>query len=435
MSNNIYQQIWTADINDGNGIKAILASGDEEGSTNDGFIKVNESNITDGDVDHSLFKEVNIPESKRETFRLCQKLFDNYNLKDSDGETTNLKEWGEWSRFFFQTVVNSTPMKLAREFAESQEGRSFTDTEWITIFINLWIQPFAVGSSIARNGFEHVFVGEKRNKENIVGGYHFWYKFWLDDGGDIEGKRTKAKDDIDFKGLKYEGVDGFKVPEVATFSYLWDAVQGEESSNKLKKPTGGFFVGCSPEGLLALGTAAFFDNKRSDGEISNVNINGNEYDLKLFTDDKVGNGRGNHIDSFYPELIGVSKKPTIEEPAPSKVVISKALVNAENDGRTGELGNETVTLSNIGDSPADISNWKIAGNNGNASRNYFQIEASTILGVGQSREFTLADNAGKGPPSLKNGGGNIKLYSNTNGQVDVKTYSSQSGREGEEVVF
>jgi len=154
-------------------------------------------------------------------------------------------------------VENSTPMKLAREFAESQEGRSFSDDEWITIFVDLWIRPYALEGSdiIARNGFEHVFVGEKSNRGDKVGGYHFWYKFWLDDGGDIEGKRTEAKDDIDFKGLKYRGVDGFKVPEVATFSYLWDA---KESANKLEKPTGGFFVGCSPEGLLALGVWLHF---------------------------------------------------------------------------------------------------------------------------------------------------------------------------------
>merc|ERR1712165_191927 len=101
------------------------------GDVNKGFIRIEESNITNG-RDHTLFKEVNIPESKRETYRLCQELFDNYNLKNSEAETISSDEWREWSRFFFNTVVDSAPMKLAREFAESQEGRTFSDEqEWI----------------------------------------------------------------------------------------------------------------------------------------------------------------------------------------------------------------------------------------------------------------------------------------------------------------
>merc|ERR1712038_579949 len=253
------------------------------------------------------------------------------------------------------------------------------------------------------------------------------------------GLRNEANDEIDFGRLRYDntGVDGKLVPEIATIRYYWDP----ENSPALSKNIGGFFVGCSPEGLLALGIAAFYDKNRSNGTISNVTLNGNVYDLKLFTDLKSG-GRGNAIDTFYPELKIVNVKPEEEDIVTSLptgqqsgVVISKAVINAENNGRLGELGNETVTLTNFGSSAVDISNWKIAGNNGSEKTNYYLIGSTTILEPGEFRTFRLEAN-GNGIPSLRNREGSIKLYNDLNDQVNIRTYTkNQSGSDGKSVSF
>merc|ERR1712165_418726 len=104
--------------------------------------------------------------------------------------------------------------------------------------------------------------------------------------------------------------------------------------------------------------------------------------------------------------------------------------NAENNGRFGELGNETVTLTNFGSSAVDISNWKIAGNNGSEKTNYYLIGSTTILEPREFRTFRLEAN-GNGIPSLRNsGGGSIKLYNDSNEQVNIRTYTN-SGRDGE----
>ena len=109
-------------------------------------------------------------------------------------------------------------------------------------------------------------VGEQRGGE--VNGYHFWYKYHLDDLGVLSGD-----DDIDWDGTRYDGrrprdgrlsAPGRAVPEVATIAYRWDAYEAESGARRpLVEPIGGFWVGCSVEGLMALGTTRFFERVRS----------------------------------------------------------------------------------------------------------------------------------------------------------------------------
>jgi len=70
--------------------------------------------------------------------------------------------------------------------------------------------------------------------------------------------------------------------------------KGVKVSN-LTKHIGGFGVGCSPEGLIALGMVRFQQSKYSDHY---TEINSGKYTLKLFTD-------GRSINTFYPEFTGL----------------------------------------------------------------------------------------------------------------------------------
>jgi hypothetical protein len=68
------------------------------------------------------------------------------------------------------------------------------------------------------------------------------------------------------------------VPEVVTLSYRWDAFDRESGARRpLVQAIGGFWVGCSLEGLMALGTVRFFEHGRVEAV-----INGARYQIDLY---------------------------------------------------------------------------------------------------------------------------------------------------------
>lgn len=429
---NLYQQIWDAD-QALNGVPPILSS-TGVGNKTDGYVKIEEINITNG-RNHRLLTEVEIPESKQATYKLCQKLFDNYTLDGSKREKTFTTDEFFENYKFIEAVKDLSPMKIARDFIAEKlvaNGKidnvsDMTDFLWTYTLTTLWFREFQTTSEApSRNGFEHVFVGEqsKSKKGDKIGGYHFWHKYWLDDGGtDLDDK--EGEDRISFESLKYDRVEGpgELVPEVATFSYDWLAKDFEGGSDQnISKGVGGFFVGCSPEGLMAIATARFYDdevvNKRD------ILINGNEYELKLFKDDynfgkpdaRIGEVS---INTFYPVL----KKVLVTSPPtePASVIIASALVDVDGP----EDGNETVTLRNTGGAAVSINNWKIAGPSGDASDRFFLIGDSAPLGPGESRTFKLVNQPGRQPARLKNSGSGlvIKVYDASDEEKDTLTYT------------
>jgi hypothetical protein len=119
-----------------------------------------------------------------------------------------------------------------------------------------------------------VVVGEQ--KGGTVGGYHFWYRYYLDDFGLLG-----TGDDIDFAGTKYPKrliEAGRATPDVVTLAYRWRAEDHDQGAERpLFKPIGGFWVGCSVEGLMALGMLRFFERDGVDAV-----INGARYEIDLY---------------------------------------------------------------------------------------------------------------------------------------------------------
>jgi len=197
-------------------------------------------------------------------------------------------------------------------------------------------------------------------------------------------------------------------------TFEWDPKEVEKN---LQKPKGGFFVGCSPEGLMALGTVAFF------GDRTNVLINGNTYDLIVIKRNEEGEQAedGQYLDTFFPILKGVEQD----------VQIWKALVNPEG---SNEVGQETVTLKNFGTSPVSIGGWKIAGPNGDASERYFLIPNYTLQ-PNEDKEFKLT-RQGNELAQLRNREGSIKLYDFDGRVLDEQKYTTPQARaEGVEIQF
>ncbi len=215
------------------------------------------------------------------------------------------------------------------------------------------------------------------------------------------------------------------VPEVVTLSFEWkapDTVNG--SSQLLEKPIGGFWVGCSPEGLIALGLVRV---RTSVG--SSAVINGSTYDVKFFP----LSNNSQSIRTFFP----VFKRADFSVISPGNgnggeggisvtdgtVKIIAALVNPSGD----ESGRETVTLLNLAPTAVDLDNWKIKAPNG-----WEFTFADVTIGAGETRSFQMVSPS----PQFRNKGGTITLLEpsgNVHDRVEYK--KEEASREGFTIRF
>jgi len=396
---NVYQVIWDADQK-GNGIRAILPSDDRPAQG--GFVVVNEANFKE-DGSTNVFTEVTIPTTQKDTYDKFTALVDNYFIDSNEDEEQNRNDQTKEDikkevNNFVESVYDTQPMKIARRYYDEEQS----DEDWKDLIKQLWFEN--VGND-DRSGFEHVFVGENSGGKNNIGGYHFWYKYYIDDSEN----NINGEDTIEYVGPAYgnssKNREGQKVPEVVTLTFDWNPTDKEKKvSFELNKPRGGFWVGCSPEGLMALGMARF----KSDAAMNTV-INGVEYDLILSTRDS---GNTTIINTFFP--IFKSIKEDIDEEETETVRIISALVNPDPEP---DKGNEKVTVKNFSSVTVDITNWKIEDKVERA----FEIKSNVKLLPGDMETITLeADSA-----QLGNNDGKITLKDNDEKVIDQVSYTKR----------
>jgi poly(U)-specific endoribonuclease len=287
----VYQRIWDVDQAT-DGIPAIAA--DQAGDPAQAFVKVDERGGRD--PEHRLFAEVQIPAHKRGSYDLCKALFDNYRLDQTKPENNRPEEARE-TLALLDALSDSAPMGAAREHLESQSGARFSCDAWQELIFDIWFRQFDDGRNLDLSAFEHVAVGEQKGGK--VNGHHFWYKYYLDDWAAFSGQ-----DDIDYDGSRYDGPHrrdgpltrlGRDMPEVTTLAYDWRAYDYETGQRRpLYEPIGGFWVGCSIEGLMALGTVRFFERGRIE-----TAINGARYQIELYRSPD-----GRSLRTFFPRFLG-----------------------------------------------------------------------------------------------------------------------------------
>ncbi len=282
-----YQHVWDADQSH-RGIPAIGAR--DRGDETIGFARVDE--LGGRDTDHRVIAEVSIPEAKRETYDLVKALFDNYRLDQTKREDITQAEAREMLTLM-EVVTDSAPMEAVKRQLGDQRGKVYSRDEFQTLIFDIWFRQYDDGRNLDLSGFEHVVVGEQ--KEGTVSGYHFWYRYYLDDFGLLG-----TGDDIDFNGSRYPrhlAGAALAVPDVVTLAFRWRAEDQDAGVERpLFKPTGGFWVGCSVEGLMALGMMRFFQRSRDD-----VSINRARYEIDLYkSPDRQS------IRSFFPIFKGLA---------------------------------------------------------------------------------------------------------------------------------
>jgi poly(U)-specific endoribonuclease len=353
-------------------------------------------------------------------------LFDNYALDEGAMEIETEAEREE-VHDLLHAIVDSPPMLMARHYVEQATGTAQTSERWYATLLEMWFRRFASGGDPALSGFEHVFVGEQERAK--VQGYHFWYKYWLDDGfaREVDGNAFPGLSDDRIEYVRSEASAGQEVfPESVTFAYRWRAADYEARAVRpLTKPKGGFFVGCSVEGLMALGTVRAHAGARAPKEAV---INGARYDLKIYRspDER-------HVRTFYPVFLGPAGEvvgPGTEEPTtppspglPASVRIVAALINPLGD----DPGQELVTLINVGSTPVVPEGWRLLDKAGHE----FSVGDLRLLpGVATTVRLPA------GSIQLSNKGGNITLVDRASRLVHSVSYSKQQvARQGETLLF
>jgi hypothetical protein len=422
---NIYQQIWDADQT-GSGIKPILDH--QVGDTVQGYVKV--AAVANGDEDFKVLPEVHIPESKIRTYKLVLALFDNYALDEKDPENETLQEREEVHNLL-SAIVDTAPMQVARRYVEEATGTVISSERWYATLLELWFRRFSQGGDPDLSGFEHVFVGE--HQESKVQGYHFWYKYYLDDGlaSTIDRNRLPGfKDDriVYLRGQYSNGQENF--PESVTLSFKWDAPDYDRKVIRpLTKPIGGFFVGCSVEGLMAIGAVRAHLGARAPKEAV---ISGARYDLKLFRSDNNQN-----IRTFYPVYLGPAEEAPVPTPTPtphpdedpaiidSSIRIIAALINPLGD----DPGQEKVTLINTGPADVSIEGWFLL----DAMNNRYVLPGTpNEIAAGATVAITLPKNS----IQLSNKGGEVRLLNRDGKVVHRVSYTkSQAQEQGRTIIF
>ncbi|MGF1865926.1 DNA/RNA non-specific endonuclease [Enterovibrio norvegicus] len=419
----------------------------------------------------SLFEDVNTDKlATLPTYQSLKALIDNYNLVQSKKEGYTAEELQEIDTFLdacFARNQGDQPSLMEQVYqyaiAETAKGGlgyaatkqtdlpfssdtfganqcvDFTSLEtfkasvknmWFGLYTNYYSSPTHDCS-----GFEHVFLGEfkKQGAQYQVGGYHCWVKFYWDEQNGIDGKT-----DLNYLGSFYDGPEGQLNTDVATLSMRWRV--GNKTAHKSK---GGFFVGTSPECLLAIGTLATIESYKNDvdplsffnGEAKRrVAINGWRYDLVVYRETAQDKSRGMHIRSFFPVLKNRDdSKPLLDPHSNPDVVlfeegdvaISSALPNPVGAGDR----NEWVAIRNDSPGLLDVTGWQVKTKSGTTT-----LRQRLVLSPG--REHKVIVRAGGGGAALSNKGTWIELHDAQGTVVSKVEYKALSrSAEGQVLTF
>uniref|UniRef100_A0A8C6WRL5 Uridylate-specific endoribonuclease n=1 Tax=Neogobius melanostomus TaxID=47308 RepID=A0A8C6WRL5_9GOBI len=193
-------------------------------------------------------------------------LLDNYEM--STGE----------NRLFIDAVVESEVMKCAHKYLVRKGHSSSNTNEFKRQLYDIWFKLYhrERGDGEDSCGFEHVFVGETRNHQKILG-LHNWVQFYL----------QEKHGHVDYKVVY--GCPAFQPDEddhVLNLQFSWKGPV---------KPIGGAFIGVSPEFEMALFTIIFL---MSNEKMTSVETKIDEYVLELIV-----YRHGRSIGTSYPKLL------------------------------------------------------------------------------------------------------------------------------------
>ncbi|XP_045137645.1 poly(U)-specific endoribonuclease homolog isoform X2 [Portunus trituberculatus] len=227
--------------------------------------------VTGDAAPRPLFTSVPRTSLSKDTVRLMQQLLDNYEPQTTRRETITNAERAEENQFLQALMQTSVMQKLETILQQ----KNLLQGRLRDILKLIWFTPYTRGGQhLASSGFEHVFVGEVKNRK--VSGFHNWLSFLKEEGeGDLDYKGYIKKLDLGNKG------------EIIKMRFVWLSDT---------KPVGTVFVGTTPELEMALYTLCFLAKPNSRCP---VQLNGKKFQIQTWTQSYQGKTL---VGSAYPEI-------------------------------------------------------------------------------------------------------------------------------------
>ena len=140
--------------------------------------KTNHGNPRDCSLTH-LFSDVpNLDQIiwSKPVYKSLRKLYDNY-IEDVTVKEDRTRTERNEEDAFLDEIMNTQTMKMTFKFLKDRKIFSKSLSEFKKVLKELWFDVYSRGNRIyGSSGFEHVFMGEKKNGE--VQGFHNWAFFY-----------------------------------------------------------------------------------------------------------------------------------------------------------------------------------------------------------------------------------------------------------------
>ncbi|CAM9589106.1 unnamed protein product [Ascophyllum nodosum] len=201
---------------------------------------------------NNLFTYVREDVFERPTFAAFVKLLDNYTAVVGTDEVVTGEERQE-TIDFIEAVMATPCMRYAHQYLVAKGAAPESETDFKNLLHQTWFALYSRDrEAVDSSGFEHVFVGEIKNRE--VTGLHNWIQMYLEE----------QKGQLDYLGYIYPRQRGYannpvETEQLITVQFEWCGELKSVSSS---------FVGVSPEFELALYTMLFLlDQEKTHASI------------------------------------------------------------------------------------------------------------------------------------------------------------------------
>ncbi|CAL0331187.1 unnamed protein product [Lupinus luteus] len=195
----------------------------------------------------SLFTWVNDDVFRKPTFGRFLSLLDNYIPHQGCEEVVTSEQIQEQASFI-EELSRTAPIKYVHRYLASKGIVSGSYQDFKRMITGLWFDLYGRGgTSRSSSAFEHVFVGEI-NQDNEVSGFHNWLQFYLEE----------AKGRVDYQGYIFPRRRG-EIPDsesqILTIQFEWNGILKSVSST---------LIGVSPEFEIALYTLCFYAGEENN---------------------------------------------------------------------------------------------------------------------------------------------------------------------------
>ncbi|XP_019446017.1 PREDICTED: poly(U)-specific endoribonuclease-B-like isoform X2 [Lupinus angustifolius] len=225
------EKLWDLDLN------RLVPGNDYEIDCGEGKKVFQKDDMAQG----SLFTWVNDDVFRKPTFSRFLSLLDNYNPHQGSKEVVTSEERQEQASFI-EEISRTAPIKYLHKYLASKGIASGSYQDFKRMMTSLWFDLYGRGgTSGSSSAFEHVFVGEIK-QNNQVSGFHNWLQFY----------HEEANGRVDYQGYIFPRRRG-EIPDsetqLLTIQFEWNGVLKSVSST---------LIGVSPEFEVALYTLCFY---------------------------------------------------------------------------------------------------------------------------------------------------------------------------------